>query len=97
VGHYNGILFNWSSSLGAWALGGPLWAIITFLGVALVRVSLDAQALRLDNLELRRRLFAKNIGEPFAPENQEAEEAPPHSEVRVSRSAIDRKRLANHG
>jgi len=56
VSHLNGVMFNWAAALGAWALGGPLYAVLAFLGVALVRVSLQMQELRRDNDELRRLL-----------------------------------------
>ncbi len=59
----NAILFNWSIALGAWALGGPLWAAIVFLVVALARVSLESQSLRNESGELRRRLSL--TGGPF--------------------------------
>jgi hypothetical protein len=59
----NAILFNWSIALGAWALGGPLWAAVVFLLVALARVSLESQSLRNESSELRRRLTL--TGGPF--------------------------------
>jgi hypothetical protein len=80
----NGILFNWSVALGAWALGGPLWAVIAFLAVALARVSLESQSLRHESGELRRRLLL--TGGPFGLNDYDAEselEAPPTSEIRV--------------
>ena len=79
----NGILFNWSAALGAWALGGPLWAVIAFLGVALARVSLESQSLRHESGELRRRLLL--TGGPFGLNEYSDEpelEAPPASETR---------------
>ena len=59
----NAILFNWSIALGAWALGGPMWAAIVFLVVALARVSLESQSLRNESSELRRQLIL--TGGPF--------------------------------
>jgi hypothetical protein len=79
----NGILFNWSAALGAWALGGPMWAVIVFLAVALARVSLESQRLRHESGELRRRLLL--VGGPFGLSESGGEqerEAPPTSEIR---------------
>jgi hypothetical protein len=64
VAHYNALMFNWSASLGAWALGGPAWGVIVFLGIALARVSIEAQGLRHEAALLRRRLVAHEG--PFA-------------------------------
>ncbi|HEX4338608.1 MAG TPA: hypothetical protein VH062_22035 [Polyangiaceae bacterium] len=45
-------MLNWSLALGAYALGGALWAAVVFLGVAVVRLSLEVQRLRRKNAEL---------------------------------------------
>lgn len=91
----NGILFNWSVALGAWALGGPLWAVIAFLTVALARVSLESQTLRHESGELRRRLLL--TGGPFGlSDNVDDErEAPPTSEIRVLSGVTPEGRAAS--
>jgi len=83
VGHLNGIMFNWSFALGAWALAGPVWGVATFLAIALVRVSVDAQALRHDNAELKRRLGLPRGALSLAVNDVEA---PPESEIRPSQT-----------
>jgi hypothetical protein len=83
----NGVLFNWSAALGAWAIGGPFWAALTFLAIALVRVSIDAQALRRDNLELKRRLM-EHHGDVFGTDVGPEIEPPVESEIRPSRTAV---------
>jgi hypothetical protein len=76
------MMLNWSLALGAWALGGPLWGVVTFLAVALLRVSIDAQALRYDNAELKRRLGLPRAMQVGADDPDEV----PESEIRVSRN-----------
>ncbi|HEX3598470.1 MAG TPA: hypothetical protein VHU80_25355 [Polyangiaceae bacterium] len=49
---YTPTLLNWSLALGAYAIGGALWAAVVFLGVAVVRLSLEVQRLRRKNAEL---------------------------------------------
>ena len=97
VGHLNnGILFNWSIALGAWALGGPMWAAITFLTVALARVSLESQALRHESGELRRRLLL--TGGPFGfseVDSESTHDAPPISETRLSSVPIEPPRVVS--
>jgi len=82
VAHYNGLMFNWSAALGAWALAGPVWGVLTFLVVALVRVSSEAQGLRHEAALLRRRLIAHEG--PFASADRAIEVAP-DSHVRLRR------------
>jgi hypothetical protein len=84
----NGLLFNWAVALGALVLGGPLYAITAFLAVALVRVAIDAQALRRDNEELRFVLEQRNraLGIDGAAIDLDA---PPESTTRLSRGAIE--------
>ncbi len=92
----NAILFNWSIALGAWALGGPLWAAVVFFAVALARVSLESQALRHESGELRRRLLL--TGGPFglADYGEESQsDAVPASETRLVSGAIPGSRIAN--
>jgi hypothetical protein len=50
--HYTATMLNWSLALGAYALGGLLWAALVFLGVAVVRLALELQRLRHRNAEL---------------------------------------------
>ncbi len=72
----NGILFNWSAALGAYAVGGPLWAAVVFLSVALIRMSLESQNLRDEAEQLRRRVIL--LGGPFglSDELPETEDVP---------------------
>ena len=49
---YTATMLNWSLALGAYALGGVQWAAIVFLGVAVIRLSLEVQRLRRRNVEL---------------------------------------------
>lgn len=78
-----GLLFNWSFALGAYALGGPLWAIIAFLAVALVRVSLELQALRRNHSELKRLLSSRGAAFGYGEFASTPDSEPtPNSEVR---------------
>ena len=97
VGHpSNAILFNWSIALGAWALGGPLWAAVVFLAVALVRSSLESQSLRHESGELRRWLLL--TGGPFGlagyDEDPESDAAPT-SETRLVSEPPPRPRIVS--
>lgn len=49
---YTATMLNWSLALGAYALGGLLWAAVVFLGVAVVRLAIELQRLRHRNAEL---------------------------------------------
>jgi hypothetical protein len=49
---YTATMLNWSLALGAYALGGGLWAAVVFLAVAVVRLALEVQRLRRTNAEL---------------------------------------------
>jgi hypothetical protein len=78
-------MFNGSAALGAWALAGPIWAGMAFMAIALVRVALEAQYLRDQNGELRRRLLlnAEALGgDDF--------DVPADSETRPSQTAVAR-------
>jgi len=81
VGHYSGLMFNGSAALGAWALAGPIWAGMAFMAIALVRVAMEAQYLRDQNGELRRRLLLN--AEAFSGEEFDA---PADSETRPSQA-----------
>lgn len=90
----NAILFNWSIALGAWALGGPLWAAIVFLVVALARVSLESQSLRNESGELRRRLSL--TGGPFGLSDYSAgpdEDTAPESHTRAIGGSVSGSRV----
>lgn len=93
----NGILFNWSIALGAFSIGGWMWAMIAFLGVALVRVSLEMQHLRHEAGELRRRLLLTSG--PFSlglyDVATDSPEAPPASETRLTAPAGSGHRQAS--
>jgi len=90
VGHFQGLVFNWALALGAWAVAGPFWAVITFVTVAFIRVTMEAQSLRLENAELRRELDER----PFNFDDFEPE-APPVSGTRPSAGALHRAELAS--
>ena len=51
---YTGTMVNWSLALGAFTMGGLLWAVVVFLAVAVVRLAMDVQRLRRANAELLR-------------------------------------------
>jgi hypothetical protein len=94
VGHYNGLMLNWSLALGGYALGGAVWAACAFLAVALLRVSVETQALRHHNAALRRRLLAHEG--PFAANDfLDESDAPPNSEIRASVAPLERPRLVS--
>jgi hypothetical protein len=96
-----GILFNWSVALGAWALGGPLWAASVFLGVALVRVSLELHTLRGQHSELKRLVASRGSafgydGLDLAPESEPI----PQSSMRPLRTSsvpFREKMVSSHG
>ncbi len=43
---YTATMLNCSLALGAYAVGGLLWAAVVFLGVAVIRLALELQRLR---------------------------------------------------
>jgi len=49
---YTATMLNWSLALGAYALGGLLWAALIFLAIALIRLALELERLRRRNAEL---------------------------------------------
>jgi len=53
---YTGTMLNWSLALGAFTIGGPLWAALVFLAIAVIRLAMDVQRLRRANAELLRQV-----------------------------------------
>ncbi len=73
---------NFAVAVAALAVAGPYWAVIVFLSVALVRVTLDAHALRREH-ELLQERFARL---------EEADlDAPPESGTRPSRALLEKR------
>jgi hypothetical protein len=50
---YTGAMVNWSLALGAFTMGGLLWAGVVFLAVAAIRVAIEIRRKRR-NAELSR-------------------------------------------
>ena len=87
VSSISGLLLNWTAAFGALALGGPLYAIIVFLAIALVRVAIDAQALRRDNEHLA--FLLAEHDRVFGLHDATADaDAPPESTTRPSRAPL---------
>ena len=53
---YTGTMLNWSLALGAFTMGGVLWAVIVFLAIAVIRLAMNVQRLRRANAELLRQV-----------------------------------------
>jgi membrane protein implicated in regulation of membrane protease activity len=51
---YTGTMVNWSLALGAFTIGGLLWAAVVFLAVAAIRVAMEIQRRKRQNAELSR-------------------------------------------
>ena len=91
-----GLLFNWSLAFGAYAIGGLLWAVIAFLGVALVRVSLELQTLRRNHSELKRLLstrgaafgYGEFAGTPDSEPTPQSEVRPLHNVTNFQREKM---------
>lgn len=86
-----GTIVNFGLSALTLAVAGPYWAVIAFLGVALVRTTLDAHILRRENELLRERVVALE-GELDL--DRAADEAPPESGTRPSRPLVAAKRAS---
>ncbi|HVU05663.1 MAG TPA: hypothetical protein VHE30_28135 [Polyangiaceae bacterium] len=82
----NGILFNWSVALGGWALGGPLWATVAFLAVALVRISLASKETNDEGARLQRRL--ELLSTPFGLDDATADDVEPAEAPSSEKRAI---------
>ena len=52
---YTGTMVNWSLALGAFTIGGLLWAAVVFVAVAGIRVAMEIQRKRR-NAELARQV-----------------------------------------
>lgn len=79
-----GTLLNFALAAAVLAAAGPFWAVIAFLAVALVRVTLDAHVLRRENELLQERIASLENGfevDPMA-------DAPPESGTRPSRELV---------
>ena len=49
---YTGTMLNFSLALGAFTMGGVLWAVVVFLAIRVIRLAMDVQRLRRANAEL---------------------------------------------
>ena len=52
---YTGTMVNWSLALGAFTVGGLLWAAVVFLTIAGIRLAMETQR-RRKNAELSRQV-----------------------------------------
>jgi hypothetical protein len=52
---YTGTMLNWSLALGAFTMGGVLWAAVV-PAIAVIRLAMDVQRLRRANAELLRQV-----------------------------------------
>jgi len=78
-----GTLLNFAIAGAALAASGPYWAVIAFLGVALVRIAMDASALRRANESLMERVA---MLEGHVELDPLADDAPPQSGTRPARA-----------
>ena len=53
---HTGTMINWSFALGAFTMGGVLWAAVVFFAIAVIRLAMDVQRLRRANAELLRQV-----------------------------------------
>jgi len=83
-----GTITNFGFAAGALAIGGPYWGVIAFLGVALVRLAMDAQSLRHANETLRQKVESMDGELEF---DQPADERPPQSGTRTSRTLLEKR------
>lgn len=82
-----GTIANFAVAIAALVVAGPYWAVIVFLSVALVRVTLDSHVLRRDH-ELLQERFARLESRP----DLEADlDAPPASGTRSSRTLLAKR------
>ena len=56
MAHYQGMMLNWSLALGTFAVSGIPWAMVVFLGVAVVRLAMEIRRLERMNMTLTERL-----------------------------------------
>jgi hypothetical protein len=82
-----GTIANFLAAGAALALAGPYWAVIVFLSIALVRVTLDAHILRRENEMLQER-FVRLRSSPDLDAN---EDAPPESGTRPSQTLLEKR------
>jgi hypothetical protein len=50
---YTGTMVNWSLALGAFTMGGVLWAAVVFLAIAVIRLAMDVQRRKANAERLR--------------------------------------------
>lgn len=93
MARFGGTIVNALGGVCAWALGGPLWGGIVFLAIALVRMALEVNSLRLQNEELRYLLSRE--GELDEAEGPHLEGAP-QSEMRL-KPAVASARASQSG
>ena len=82
-----GTLLNFATAAVALAVAGPFWAVIAFLAVVLVRVTLDSHILRRENELLQERVTTLESGFELDP----AADAPPESGTRPSRGLVEKR------
>lgn len=82
-----GTFANFGIAAGALAVGGPYWGVIAFLAIALVRVAMDAQALRRDNETLQEQIVDLEDRSHLDLEL----DAPPESGARRSRPLVEKQ------
>jgi hypothetical protein len=82
-----GTIANFGLAGAALALWGPSWGVIVFLGIALVRITLDAHMLRRENELLEERIA--HLEGAFDPALME--DAPPESGTRPSRPLVEKR------
>jgi hypothetical protein len=81
-----GTIANFGAAVLALVIGGPYWAVIVFLAVALVRVTLDAHVLRRENEFLEERVERLQTLDEDLPSD-----APPESGTRLSETFIEKR------
>ncbi len=87
-----GTITNFGTAALALAAGGPHWGVIAFLGVALVRVAMDANSLRRENETLQERVVRlEGAIEIDRVADPELDEAPPESHTRASRPFLEKR------
>lgn len=88
-----GTITGFGTAALALAVGGPYWGVIVFLGVALVRLAMDASRLRCENETLREQVVRlENAAElDQMAESEAAYDAPPESHVRPSRPLLEKQ------
>jgi len=82
-----GTIANFSAAGAALVFAGPFWAVIVFLSIALVRVTLDAHVLRRENELLQERVIRLQS----SPDLETDADAAPESGTRPSRTFLEKR------